>query len=443
MTADNVFHRTTDARPPVAVCGEGIFLIDAEGRRYIDACGGAAVSCLGHGHPAVIAAIAEQAARLEYVHTGFFTTQPAEELASVIANNCPGELERVWFTGSGSEAIEAALKLARQYHLERGDSGRSRLIARRLSYHGNTLGALAAGGSIWRRKPYEPLLTDVSFADPCFEYRFANPGESPEDYGLRAAKSFEEEVQRLGPETVMAFVAETVVGATAGAVPPVAGYLRHIREICDRYGILLILDEVMCGSGRTGTFLSCEQDGIIPDIVTLGKSLGAGYQPVGAVVCTRQVYDTIAGGSGGLKHGQTYNAHVIGCAAALATQRIVKEERLLDRVKEAGERLTSLLAARFGKHTNVGDIRGRGLLQAIEIVADRSTKAPFDPEFALHQRAKADAFSRGLLIYPGGGTVDGRYGDHILLAPPYNVSDEELDMIVDLLAETIDAVIPA
>jgi adenosylmethionine-8-amino-7-oxononanoate aminotransferase len=443
MGAEHVFHRSTGARPPVAVRGEGICLIDSQGRRYIDACGGAAVSCLGHGHPRIVAAIAEQAARLEYVHTGFFTSEAAEELAAMIAEQAPGLLDRVWYTSSGSEAIEAALKLARQYHLERGGAGRRHIIARRLSYHGNTLGALAAGGSAWRRAPYEPMLIDVALVDPCFEYRFGEPGESSDAYGARAADAFEQEITRLGPETVIAFVAETVVGATAGAVPPAPGYLRKIREICDRHGVLLILDEVMCGSGRTGTFLSCEQDGIVPDIVTLGKGLGAGYQPVGAVVCTSEVYDAVVRGSGALKHGQTYNAHPVGCAAALAVQRVIRDEGLLDQVERMGARLMSLLTERFGGHPNVGDIRGRGLLQAIELVEDRSTKAPFDPALGLHQRAKADAFDRGLLIYPGGGTADGRLGDHILLAPPYNVTDQELETIVDLLGGTVDAVLPS
>ena len=442
MSAEHVFHRSTSARLPLAVRGEGSFLIDANGRRYLDACGGAAVSCLGHGHPNIVAAIAEQAARLEYIHTGFFTSEAAEELASLIAANSPGALDRVWFTGSGSEAIEAALKLARQYHLERGDAARARVIARRQSYHGNTLGALAAGGSAWRRAPYAPLLIDVALVDPCFEYRFAEPGETLEAYGRRAADALEREIEKLGPETIMAFLAETVGGATAGAVPPAPGYLKRIREICDRHGILLILDEVMCGSGRTGTFLACEQDGVVPDIVTLGKGLGAGYQPIGAMVCTSAVYDAVAGGSGALKHGQTYNAHPVGCAAALAVQRVIQDDRLLPRVEQAGQRLMGLLDARFGSHPNVGDIRGRGLLQAIELVADRATKAPFDPALAVHQRAKTDAFDRGLLIYPGGGTIDGRLGDHILLAPPYNVTDDELDMIVDLLGETLDAVLP-
>jgi adenosylmethionine-8-amino-7-oxononanoate aminotransferase len=443
MNAGHVFHRSTSARPPVAIRGEGIFLIDADGRRYVDACGGAAVSCIGHGHAGVIAAIVGQSTALEYVHTGFFTSEAAERLADLIVDMSPGGLDRVWFTSSGSEAIEAALKLARQYHLECGDSGRDRVIARRLSYHGNTLGALAAGGSAWRRVPYQPMLIDVSLVDPCFEYRFAELGESPEDYGRRAAHLLEQEILRLGAEAVMAFVAETVVGATAGAVPPVPGYLKRIRDICDRHGVLLILDEVMCGSGRTGTFLSCQQDGVAPDIVTLGKGLGGGYQPIGAVVCTSDLYEAVARGSGVLKHGQTYNAHPVGCAAALAVQRVIREEGLLGRVEEAGVRLMALLTERFGNHPNVGDIRGRGLLQAIELVADRSTKAPFDPALAVHQRAKAEAFERGLLVYPSGGTVDGRQGDHILLAPPYNVADEELDTIVDLLADTLGSVLPS
>ena len=443
MGAEHVFHRSAAARPPLAARGEGIYLIDEHGRRYIDACGGAAVSCLGHGHPAIVAAISEQAARLEYIHTGFFTSEAAEELAALVAEMSPGTLDRVWYTSSGSEAIEAALKLARQYHLERGETQRKHIVARRLSYHGNTLGALAAGGSAWRRAPYEPLLIDVALVDPCFAYRFAEPGESSEAYGARAAEALEREIVRLGPETVIGFVAETVVGATSGAVPPAAGYLRRIREICDRQGILLILDEVMCGSSRTGTFLSCEQDGVVPDIVTLGKGLGAGYQPIGAVVCTSQVYEAVAQGSGALKHGQTYNAHPVGCAAALAVQRVIRNEALLDRVNSAGVRLMSLLTERFGDHPKVGDIRGRGLLQAIELVADRTTKATFDPDLAIHQRAKADAFERGLLIYPGGGTVDGRQGDHILLAPPYTVTDRELDLIVDLLGDTLAAVLPS
>jgi hypothetical protein len=429
--------------PPIAVRGEGIFLFDSSGRRYLDACGGAAVSCLGHGHPRILSAINEQSERLEYVHTGFFTSEAAEELGSLIAEQSPGSLARVWFTSSGSEATEAALKLARQVQLERGEHERTKVIARHLSYHGNTLGALSAGGSEWRRAPYQPFLFEASFIDPCFEYRFRKASEGAEDYGQRAAGALEAEILRLGPENVMAFIAETVVGATAGAVPPVPGYLRRIREICDTHGVILILDEVMCGSGRTGAFLSCQKDDVVPDIVTLGKGLGGGYQPIGAVLCTSDIYETIANGSHGLKHGQTYNAHPIGCAAALAVQRLIIEEDLLGRVRDSGEKFKALLEARFADHPNVGDIRGRGLLLALELVADRPSKTCFDPKLAIYQRMKSEAFERGLLIYPSGGTADGRKGDHILLAPPYNVSDEELQLIVNLLGETMEAVLPS
>jgi adenosylmethionine-8-amino-7-oxononanoate aminotransferase len=424
----------------MVVAGEGITLVDAHGRRYLDACGGAAVSALGHAHPAIIAAIAEQARTLEYAHTGFFTSAPAEALATAIAAQCPGPLDRVWFTSSGSEAVEAAIKLARQYHWERGDTQRTRLIARRQSYHGNTLGALAAGGNGARRAAYAPLLIDVSLIDPCFAYHHAHADETPQAYGLRAAAALETELQRVGPETVIAFLAETVVGATAGAVPPEPGYLAAIRAICDRHGVLLILDEVMCGSGRTGTFLACEQDGVTPDIVTIAKGLGAGYQPIGAVVCTAAIHDTIASHSGALLHGQTCNAHPVGCAAALAVQRVIAQEGLLHKVAAGGDVLRDRLQARLGHHRHVGDIRGRGYLQAIEFVADRRTRTPFDPALGINRHIRAQAFARGLLVYPGGGTIDGRHGDHVLLAPPYITTGDQLDLIVDRLGETVEAV---
>src|SRR5436190_6559484 len=400
MTAGHVFHRSTEARPPVAVRGQGIFLIDAQGRRYIDACGGAAVSCLGHGHAEIVAALADQAAQLEYVHTGFFTTDAAEQLAALIAEMSPGRLDRVWYTGSGSEAVEAALKLARQYHLERGDPGRSRVIARHLSYHGNTLGALAAGGSAWRRAPYEPLLIDVALVDPCFEYRFAEPGETSDAYGRRLADAFEQEIVRLGPETVMAFVAETVVGATAGAVPPVPDYLKRVRAICDRHGILLILDEVMCGSGRTGTLHACEQEGIAPDLMAIAKGLGGGFAPIGAVLVGGRIIEAFAKGSGLFQHGHTYLGHPLACAGALAVQQVIRRDNLLANVRRQGEHLTRRLGERFGNHHHVGDVRGRGLFQAIELVADRGSKTTFDPKHKLHARIKQHAMAPGLMVYP-------------------------------------------
>jgi adenosylmethionine-8-amino-7-oxononanoate aminotransferase len=440
MMANHVFHRAPNAPLPVVVAGEGITLIDAQGRRYLDACGGAAVSALGHGHPAIAAAIAHQARTLEYAHTGFFTSEPAEALAGVIARQCLGNLDRVWFTSSGSEAVEAAIKLARQYHLERGAPQRTRLIARRQSYHGNTLGALSAGGHGARRTAYAPLLLDVSLIEPCFAYHYAAPDETPQAYAQRAAAALETELLRVGPDTVMAFLAETVVGATAGAVPPEPGYLAAIRAICDRHGVLLILDEVMCGSGRTGSFLACEQDGVVPDIATIAKGLGAGYQPIGAMICTAQIHDTIAAQSGRLLHGQTYNGHPVGCAAALAVQTVIREQGLMAKVIAGGRYLRARLHERLGHHPHVGDVRGRGYLQAIEFVADREARTPFDPALAINQRIKAEAFARGLLVYPGGGTIDGRRGDHVVLAPPYITSHAELDAIVDRLGDAVDTV---
>jgi adenosylmethionine-8-amino-7-oxononanoate aminotransferase len=435
----HVFHRSTRARPPTVVAGHGIELVAADGRRFIDACGGAAVSCLGHGHPVVTGAIARQTAAMAYAHTSFFTTEPAEALADCLAATAPASLSRVYFVDSGSAAVETALKMARQYHIERGAPERSRVISRRQSYHGNTLGALSVSGNPSRRAPYEPLLTETLQIDPCFEYHYSRRDETPEAYGRRVANALEEEILRIGSENVMAFIAETVVGATAGAVPPVHGYFTRIREICDRYGVLLILDEVMCGAGRTGSFLACERDGVVPDIVTLAKGLAGGYQPIGAVLCSDKVYAAFCDGSGAFLNGHTYSAHAIACAAALAVQQVIGEQKLLNRVCEAGRYLRDCLADRFDRHRFVGDVRGRGLLLAIELVADRESKTPFDPARLLGGRVKAEAFERGLLVYPGAGTIDGLCGDHILLAPPYIVTNAQLDVIVDRLARAVDA----
>jgi hypothetical protein len=439
--ATHVFHRSTRPPPPTVVAGRGIELIAADGRRFIDACGGAAVSCLGHGHPAVTNAIARQAGAMAYAHTSFFTNEPAEALADCIAAAAPSSLNRVYFVDNGSAAVETALKMARQYHIERGAARRSHVISRRQSYHGNTLGALAVSGHISRRAPYEPLLVQTSQIDPCFEYRYARPGETSQAYGRRAAEALEAQILRLGPDTVMAFIAETVVGATTGAVPPVPGYFARIREICDRYGVLLILDEVMCGAGRTGSFLACEQDGVVPDIVTLAKGLAGGYQPIGAVLCSDELYTAFSEGSGAFLNGHTYSAHAIACAAALAVQQVIREQGLLTRVREAGSYLRACLNGKFERHRFVGDVRGRGLLLAIELVADRDTKASFDPGQQLGARLKAEAFERGLLVYPGTGTSDGQRGDHVLLAPPYTVTNADLDVIVERLALALDAAI--
>ena len=436
---DHVFHRSTRSGLPTVVGGRGIELITADGRRFIDACGGAAVSCLGHGHPVVARAIARQADTIAYAHTSFFTNEPAEALADRLAAAAPAGLSRVYFVDNGSAAVETAMKMARQYQIERGAPGRTRVISRRQSYHGNTLGALAVSGNLGRRAPYEPFLFEASRIEPCFEYRYARIGQTAEDYGREAAAALEAEILRAGSETVMAFIAETVVGATTGAVPPAPGYLRRIREICDRHDVLLILDEVMCGAGRTGAFLACEQEGVVPDIVTLAKGLAGGYQPIGAVLCSDKIYEAFVAGTGAFVNGHTYSAHAVACAAALAVQDVIRDEGLLDRVGAAGARLRERLIERFGRHRYVGDVRGRGLLMAIELVADRETKMPFDSALRVSARIKAEAFERGLLVYPGSGTVDGRRGDHVLLAPPYIVTDAEVDVIVERLGEAVDA----
>ncbi|MDX8459274.1 aspartate aminotransferase family protein [Mesorhizobium humile] len=433
----HILHRQINAVLPVASGGKGIELFDGNGRAYIDASGGAAVSCLGHGHPDVIAAMHRQADTLAYAHTSFFTSDVAEALADRLVADAPAGISHAYFVSGGSEAVEAALKMARQYFVEVGQPQRRNVIARKQSYHGNTLGALATGGNEWRRAQFRPLLIETHHVDPCFAYRFQEAGETDEDYAARAAQALEDKIIELGPETVMAFVAETVVGATAGAVPPVADYLRRIRDICDRYGVLLILDEVMCGMGRTGTLHACEQDGVAPDLMTIAKGLGGGYQPIGAVLLSRKIFDAFANGSGLFQHGHTYICHPMACAAALAVQEVIARDRLLDNVRAMGAHLARRLGERFGNHPHIGDIRGRGLFMGVELVEDRSTKQPFDPKRKLHARIKKAAMANGLLVYPMGGTIDGANGDHVLLAPPFICDVAAIDAIVERLDDAV------
>lgn len=433
-----VFPREIHDSLPVAVEGDGVYIIDRDGKRYLDASGGAAVSCLGHSDPEVRRAIVEQAERLAYAHTSFFTTEPAEELADHLIARAPEGLARVYFVSGGSEAIETALKMARQYFLETGRPDRKHIIARRQSYHGNTLGALAVGGNAGRRAPYAPLLFPAHHIAPCFAYRELRQGETLAEYGRRAADELEAKILELGPENVAAFVAETVVGATLGAVPPAPGYFTRIREICDRHGVLLILDEVMSGTGRTGLLHACEAEGVSPDILVLAKGLGAGYQPIGATLASAKVFDAFAGGSGAFKHGHTYMGHPVACAAALAVQRTIEERDLLANVRRRGEQLMHGLAAQFKDHPHVGDIRGRGLFVGVELVRDRETKEPFESAQRLHAAIRSGAMAHGLICYPQGGTADGNNGDHVLLAPPFIVSEGDVARIIDLLATAID-----
>jgi adenosylmethionine-8-amino-7-oxononanoate aminotransferase len=436
-----ILHRTLGHELPVAVRGEGVHLFDSNGKAYIDASGGAAVSCLGHGHPDVLAAMHAQIDSIAYAHTSFFTTDVAEELADVLVASAPSGTSHAYFVSGGSEAVEAALKMARQYYVEIGQPQRRHFIARRQSYHGNTLGALSVGGNEWRRRQFAPLLIPVTHVSPCYEYRDRRDNETPEQYGARLVDELAQAIGRLGPDTVIAFVAETVVGATAGALPPVPGYLRGVRELCSRHGILLILDEVMCGMGRTGTLHACEQEGVVPDLMTIAKGLGGGYQPIGAVLAQAPIVDAFARGTGLFQHGHTYIGHAVACAAALAVQKVMARDDLLFAVRRQGAALHERLRAALGDHANVGDIRGRGLFWGVELVSDRATKLPFEPAHRLHARIKARAMAEGLMVYPMGGTIDGRLGDHVLLAPPFIVSDADLDAIVERLRRAIDAAI--
>ncbi len=435
-----VLHRQLNKVYPRAVSGRGAFLYDAGGKDYLDASGGAAVCALGHGHARVIEAIKTQLDKLAYAHSAFFTTQSADELATWLVERAPPGFGQVMFVSGGSEAVEAAIKLARQVHYERGDTGRVHFIARRQSYHGNTLGALAMGHHPVRRAPYEPLIGQfpVSHIAPCYAYRHQRKGETAEDYGLRAAAELEAEILRVGPGRVAAFVAETVSGSTIGAAPPAPGYLAEIRRICDRYGVFLILDEVMSGMGRTGHLFACAEDGISPDFIAVAKGIGAGYQPIGAVLARAAHAHTIAEGSGALAHGHTYMAHAAACAGALEVQKVVEEEGLLARVQTSGARLRLMLRERFGDHPNVGDIRGRGLFLAMEFVADRESKTPLDPRRKFAATLKDVAMANGLICYPASGTADGVAGDHVLLAPPFNISDDELTTLVERLGRSIE-----
>ncbi len=433
----HVFHRSLNASYPSAVKGDGVYIIDSNGNKYLDACGGAAVSCLGHSNEMVAAAIREQTDKIAFAHSGFFSNPAMEELADFLIERAPENLDKVYFVSGGSEAVEAALKLARQYFLEKGEGTRTQFVSRKQSYHGNTLGALAAGGNEWRREPYAPMLMPVDLINPCYEYREKKTDECEFDFGQRVANELEAALLRAGPDTVCAFICEPVVGATLGAVPAVDGYFKRVREICDQYGILLILDEVMCGMGRTGTLFAVEQEDIQPDILVTAKGLGAGYQPIGAMLASKEICDTIKNRSGFFQHGHTYMGHPVACAASLAVQKYIESNNLLENVLARGAELQDVLSTEFGQHPFVGDIRGRGLFVGLELVEDRVTKDPFDPALKLNARIKTNAMKEGLMCYPMGGTIDGRKGDHVLLAPPFITNSNQIGEIVEKLSKAI------
>lgn len=433
-----MLHREINTAMPVAVSGEGPYLIDSQGKRYIDASGGAAVSCLGHQHPRIVSAICKQANSLCFAHNSFFTSEPAEALAQSLSKSAPGDIEHVYFLSGGSEAIESSLKLARQYWVNKNQPQRTKFIGRKQSYHGNTLGALSVGNSIARRQPFKPLLTDAFAIEPCYAYRHQHALETETEYGLRAANELEKTILQEGAENIIGFVAETVGGATAGVLVPVSGYWPRIQQICKQYDILLILDEVMCGMGRTGSLFACAQEDLEPDLIAIGKGLGGGYQPIGAMLCSNKLFETLKTTSGALIGGHTYMGHSIACAAALEVQNVIAEDGLLDQVQSIGAEFGRRLREQFTDHQHIGDIRGRGLFWGIEFVKNRSSKEPFDPALKFNKALKRNAMEVGLICYPGGGTVDGLSGDHVLLAPPFIINSSHVNEIVDKLSQSIE-----
>jgi len=433
----HIIHRSLRSTPAVAASAQGAYIFDAQGKQYLDACGGAAVSCLGHAHPDVLAAMHRQIDQLAYAHTGFFTSETVEHLAEHLTRTAPGDLNYAYFVSGGSEAVETALKLARQYFVEIGQPSRTRFIARQQSYHGNTLGALAVGGNEWRRRQFAPLLIDVIRVSACNEYRDRRTDETQQQYTQRLLDELEQAIIDAGPETIIGFCAETVVGATTGATPPTPGYFKGVRSLCDKYGLLYIADEVMCGMGRTGTLHAFEQDDVVPDLVTIAKGLGGGYQPIGAVLASEKIVSALQAGSGLFQHGHTYICHATAASAALAVQQVIERDNLLDAVKRQGNYLQRALREVLGELPQVGDTRGRGLFAGVELVRDKASKTPFDPSLKLHARIKANCMSRGLMVYPMSGTIDGQYGDHILIAPPFIITTAQLDFVVETLEQVI------
>jgi adenosylmethionine-8-amino-7-oxononanoate aminotransferase len=433
-----VLQRSCHTNLPTIASGEGVHLIDTNGKRYLDACGGAAVSCLGHSNHAVKEAIHKQIDKVPFAHTSFFTNKAQEDLAEHLITHSNSKFTSVYFVSGGSEAVETSIKLARQYFVEIGLTDKKYVIARKQSYHGNTIGALSAGGNLWRRQMFDPILISGNHISACYAYRGKHNNENDYEYGQRVANELESKIIELGEDNVAAFIAETVVGATLGAVTAVDGYFKRIREICNQYNVLLILDEVMCGSGRTGTLHACEQEGIYADIQTMAKGLSGGYQALGAVLIADKIQQAICEGSGMFQHGHTYIGHATACAAGLAVQKEIQKNNLLENVKLQGASLYGLLKDIAAEHPFIGNVRGRGLFIGVEIVKDKVNKTPFPTEQKVHAKIKKQAMELGLMVYPMGGTIDGKNGDHVLLAPPYIVNQSHIEEIADKVVKSIN-----
>jgi adenosylmethionine-8-amino-7-oxononanoate aminotransferase len=433
-------HSTGDL--PKVAWAKGSYVHDADGKQYIDGSGGPAVYCIGHSNTEVNDAIKDQLDRIAHGYRYNFSSDAMEELTEIIRRRCGGALNNMVYVTGGSEAVESCLKLALQYHAARGEMSRRRFIARERSWHGNTLGALSVSGFLERKRAFEGSLLEVSRLSPVNAYR-PIAGSTPETVGEAGAKELEDEILRVGPENVCAFIFEPVVGAAGGCVPAPNGYAKRVREICDKYGVIMISDEVMCGAGRTGTWRALEKDGVEPDIMSVAKGLAAGYLPLGAAIYNDKVADAIHGQHGAPMTGHTFTAHTACCAAGLAVQKIVERDRLVERVHQMEGTLRDTLAEATKDIEAVGDIRGRGFFQALELVADRKTRAPFAAERKLFMKIRQKAFDNGLICYPVGGNVDGVNGDVIIIAPPYNVTATELDEIAEKTAASVRQVLKA
>ena len=432
-----VFYRNPFADYPMVARGEGAYLIDKKGKKYLDACGGAVVSSIGHGVKEVVDALKAQLDSVEFAHTSQFTNPAQEELAGLLAELAPGGINHAYFVSGGSEAVESAIKMARAYWVQMGRPEKWMVIGREQSYHGNTLGALAAGGNPWRRALYEPMLYQRPRVAPCFCYRCPF-NKDPAHCALECAEDLERAILEVGPEKVSAFIAEPVVGATAGALVPHDGYFRRIREICDRYDILLIADEVMTGMGRTGKWFAMRHWGVVPDMICLAKGLAAGYVPIGATLVHDRIVDTFHNRRNVFQHGHTYMGHPLAAAAGVAVIRYIKQHGLIEKSEKMGEELMRRLREALGAHPNVGDIRGKGLFIGVEFVADRATKAPLEPELGFARLLGDTAFGLGLIVYPMSGTIDGRHGDHVLIAPPFVITKAQTGRLVELLVKALD-----
>ena len=436
-----VIHRDLNRAYPTLVRGEGVYLFDSEGKRYIDASGGsAAVTAIGHGVPEVVSVLAEQAGRLAYAPTHAFTTDAVEECARLIIEEfAPEGFGKVWFVSGGSEATENAVKMALQYHRERGDGSRHLVIGRRQSFHGATIAALGFGGNAGRRRPFAAILPPAEHIAPCHPYRCRANGACP-PCDLSCADDLELTIRQVGAENVAAFIAEPVVGATLGAAPASEGYFQRIREICDRYGVLFIADEVMTGFGRTGKAWGLDHWGVIPDLIACAKGISGGYAPLGAVLAKPEFVGEIRSRSGSFVIGHTASGNPLSCAVGAAVLRYIRGHGLIENAEAVGGYFKARLLELAERHAMIGDVRGMGLLLGVELVRDRESKEPFPPAWGVGKRVGAATLERGLVSYPGAGTADGAAGDHLLYAPPLVITREQVDEVVGILDESLGAV---